>query len=50
MKNNKRLASMLFVCLSALGCFADNVCVSTPSTSLVVDATKGKELKFLYYG
>ena len=50
MKNNKKLASLLFACLSALGCLADNVCVSTPSTSLVVDATKGKELKFLYYG
>lgn len=50
MKNNKRLASLLFACLSALGCLADNICVSTPSTSLVVDATKGKELKFLYYG
>ncbi len=50
MKNNKRRASLFLVCLAALGCLADNVCVSTPSTSLVVDATKGKELKFLYYG
>ncbi len=50
MKNNKRRVSLFLVCLAALGCLADNVCVSTPSTSLVVDATKGKELKFLYYG
>ncbi len=50
MKNNNRVACLLLACLSALGCLADNVCVSTPSTSLVVDATKGKELKFLYYG
>ena len=29
---------------------AENVCISTSTSSLVVDATKGKELKFVYYG
>lgn len=29
---------------------AQNVCVSTPNTSLVLSAPKGGELKFLYYG
>ena len=30
--------------------FAEIVHVSTPKTSLVLDATKGEPLKFLYYG
>lgn len=29
---------------------AENVCISTPNTSLVINATEGQELKFLYYG
>ena len=43
---------MLFFssCLMALGSMAENVCISTSTSSLVVDATKGKELKFVYYG
>ncbi|MDD7029784.1 MAG: hypothetical protein PUI49_09590, partial [Prevotellaceae bacterium] len=44
--------SMLFFssCVMALGSMAENVCISTSTSSLVVDATKGKELKFVYYG
>ena len=43
---------MLFIasCFMALGAMAENVCISTSTSSLVVDATKGKELKFVYYG
>lgn len=29
---------------------AENISVSTPKTSLVVDATKGGAFKFVYYG
>ena len=29
---------------------AENVCISTPRTSLVVNASEGQELKFVYYG
>ena len=44
----KHLAPLAAACL--LGCFAANaekINISTPSTSLVVDATEGKPLKFL---
>ena len=30
--------------------FAQNICISTPNTSLVLKAQKGGELKYLYYG
>ncbi|HRF67591.1 MAG TPA: alpha-galactosidase [Muribaculum sp.] len=33
-----------------VGTFAEIVHISTPKTSLVVDAEKGKDAKFLYYG
>ena len=47
----KRKISLLIAsCMMALGAVAENVCISTSSSSLVVDATKGKELKFVYYG
>lgn len=29
---------------------AENVCISTPNTSLVINVTEGQELKFVYYG
>ncbi|WP_375337969.1 alpha-galactosidase [Bacteroides sp. ET225] len=29
---------------------AENICVSTPNTSLVINASEGQELKFIYYG
>ncbi len=32
------------------GAFAEIVHISTPKTSLVIDAKKGKDAKFLYYG
>lgn len=42
---------MLFgMCMLSCGTQAENVCISTPSTSLVVEATKGAEPKFVYYG
>ncbi len=48
--NKKRLTLLLGGFLFAGSLLADNVCVSTPGTSLVVDATQGKDLKFVYYG
>lgn len=41
------ISSTIFFCPKAE---AETVNVSTPSTSLLLDATKGKPLKFLYYG
>lgn len=48
--NIRRLYLFFGVCLLSCGVKAENVCISTPSTSLVVDATKGSEPKFVYYG
>lgn len=45
-----KFAFLMAACLSAGSLQAENVCVSTPSTSLVVEATQGQELKFVYYG
>lgn len=45
----KRITLFITSCFMALGAMAESVCVSTPTTSLVVDATKGKELTFMYY-
>lgn len=50
MINKCRIASLLIAGMSACSLMAENVCISTPNTSLVVDATKDKELKFMYYG
>lgn len=36
--------------LAANTLFAQNICISTPNTSLVLKAQKGGELKYLYYG
>ena len=48
---NKKQLSLFFGSLLMMSSvFAENICVSTSSTSLVIDATKGKELKFVYYG
>ena len=46
----KRLMAILVTGIAAANAMADNVCVSTPTTSLVVEASQGEELKFLYYG
>lgn len=48
--NIRKLSLLLGVCLLTLGTLAENVCISTPSTSLVVDATQGAEPKIVYYG
>lgn len=50
MKDKLRIMTLLACGMMACSAIADNVCISTPCTNLVVDATKGKELKFLYYG
>ena len=46
----KHLALLFTACMVPVGTFAEIVHISTPKTSLVVDAEKGKDAKFLYYG
>lgn len=46
----RKITLFISSCLMAIGAMAENVCISTSTSSLVVDATKGKELKFVYYG
>lgn len=43
---------MLLVGLTLLSShvWAQNVCISTPETSLVLNAPTGGELKYIYYG
>lgn len=42
---------LLYLILSSALCLnAETVCVSTPATALILEAEKGKELEFLYYG
>ena len=48
--NKKKLTTLVVSCIAALGLQAENVNISTKTTSLVVDATKGNDLKFMYYG
>ena len=45
-----KFSFIVAACFSVGSLYAEDICVSTPNTSLVVDATKGRELKFLYYG
>ncbi len=46
----KHFALLFAACMVPVGTFAEIVHISTPKTSLVVDAEKGKDAKFLYYG
>ena len=46
----RKITLFIASCMMAVGAMAENVCISTSTSSLVVDATKGKELKFVYYG
>lgn len=48
MKQFLLLAGAFILATNAL--FAQNICISTPNTSLVLKAQKGGELKYLYYG
>lgn len=49
--NSKRIICMLAGAMALGGsAMAEQVTVSTPSTTLVLDATEGEELKQLYYG
>lgn len=50
-KYSKRIAlqALAMMMLSSMA-NAENISVSTPKTSLVVDATKGGAFKFVYYG
>lgn len=50
MKDKLRIMTLLASGIMTYSVIADNVCITTPRTNLVVDATKGKELKYLYYG
>ncbi len=46
----KELYLLAGLTLSATTLPAENVCISTPKTSMVINATQGQELKFVYYG
>ena len=46
----KELYLLAGLALSPMVLMAENVCISTAKTSLVVNATEGQELKFVYYG
>ena len=50
MNLKKLMTSLAGMCLLAGGLLAQNVCVSTPNTSLLLKAPKGGELRILYYG
>lgn len=50
MKVKKRLNLLLGALLLSVGATAQQVCVSTPQTSLVLSAPVGGEFKQLYYG
>ena len=50
MKNKKKLLMLAGALALCGGMAAETVEISTPHTSLVLDATKGQELKQLYYG
>ena len=46
----KELYLLAGLTLSATALPAENVCISTQKTSMVINATQGQELKFVYYG
>ena len=50
MNLKKRTKTLAGLCLLAGGLAAQNVCVSTPRTSLLLKAPVGGELEILYYG
>ena len=50
MKNKKKLLMLAGALALCCGMAAETVEISTPHTSLVLDATKGQELKQLHYG
>ena len=50
MNLKKRMKTFVGLCLLSGGLFAQNVCVSTPNTSLLLSAPEGGELRILYYG
>lgn len=50
MNFKKRMNLFLVTLLFTGSLFAQNVCVSTPGTSLVLSAPQGGELKYMYYG
>ena len=50
MHMKKELYLLAGLTLVSMPLSAENICISTPRTSLVVNATEGQELKFIYYG
>lgn len=46
----RKLLLVAAACLFATGMFAQNICISTPNTSLVLSAQAGEDLKYIYYG
>lgn len=45
-----RISLLIGLCLLACGARAENICISTQNTMLVIDASKGSQPKFVYYG
>ena len=50
MKATRKISLLAGFSLLAGGLWAQNFCISTPGTSLVINAPTGGELKYLYYG
>ena len=46
----KTVVFMISSCVAAFNAGAEIVHITTPGTSLVIDAEKGKDAKFVYYG
>ena len=50
MKVKNKIYLLAGFSLLAGNMWAQNICISTPNTSLVLNAPTGGELKYLYYG
>ena len=50
MKVKNKIYLLAGFSLLAGNMWAQNICISTPNTSLVLTAPTGGELKYLYYG
>lgn len=46
----RKFATMLALAVASIGAYAENVAISTPGTTLVLDVNKGAEPTFVYYG
>ena len=46
----RKFATILALAGASIGAYAENVAISTPGTTLVLDVNKGAEPTFVYYG